>query len=63
MAHEIAEAMASKECKCKHVEKCVYRVAKLVLKAATVCALCHVAKELHKVHKAIEHKSHHKFLG
>ena len=32
------------------------KIAKLVLKAGLVCATVHVAKELHKIHKAIEHK-------
>lgn len=47
-----------KESRCHEVAKCAYKVAKLVLKAATVCALVQVAKEMHKVHKAIEHKHH-----
>lgn len=47
---------APKQCKCEKIAHCAYHVAKLLLKAATVCAICHVAKEVHKVHKAIEHK-------
>lgn len=50
---------AEKECKCHQVCKCAYKVAKIVLKAATVCALFRVAKEVHKVHKAIEHNHRH----
>lgn len=48
-----------KEGKCKEVAHCVYKAAKLVLKAATVCAIFHVAKEVHKVHKAIKHEHKH----
>lgn len=44
-------------CKCEKIAHCAYHVAKILLKAATVCAICHVAKEVHKVHKAIERKS------
>lgn len=56
----IQEAEHACQCKGKGecVGKCVYKGVKLLLKAATVCALFHVAKEVHKVHKAIEHKKH-----
>lgn len=50
---------AEKKCKCHEVAHCAYKVAKLMAKVATVCAICHVAKELHKLRKTVEHKHPH----
>lgn len=35
-----------------------FSIAKVALKAAAVCAAFFLVKEVHKVHKAIEHKEH-----
>lgn len=44
----------------RHHEHCEIQlglaIAKLALKAAAVCAAFCLVKEVHKVHKAIEHK-------
>lgn len=44
-------------CHESHELKLGLKIAKLVLVAGLVCVGSHVAKELHKIHKAIEHKS------
>lgn len=33
-----------------------FKITKLVLKIALVATACCISKELHKIHKAIEHK-------
>lgn len=39
-----------------------FKITKLVLQAATVAAAFCIAKEIHKVHRCIEHKHEHKKL-
>lgn len=50
------EGCQCKKSECEKVAKCVYKSVKLVMKAATIYALFRIAKEGHKIHKAIEHK-------
>lgn len=44
------------ECKCSPAAHRCMKIAKLVLKAAQVAATICIAKEIHRVHKAIEAK-------
>lgn len=39
-----------------------FKITKLVLQAATVAAAFCIVKEIHKVHRSIEHKHEHKKL-
>lgn len=55
----------TQECPCMHMG---FKIAKIVLKAASVAAAFCISKEIHKVHKAMEKRNelheekHHKIL-
>lgn len=48
--------MEERKIECRHALHLAFGITKIVLKAAAVAAAFCLVKEVHKVHKAIEHR-------